>query len=291
MTSGPTNHLSSESSESSPARDGSDKAGLKAGIRFWDRCGNRFAAMVVLGLFMEYTLGWFSKEARYFLSGWITHWPYLHLMQIAHGFVVIGVAGELLAHRKQSVAFDGLSLLQERESEETKLKVAEANRTTEELRLENLKLKERLAPRGLTESQLAALHDQAIVLGERDLDIVIIGGLSETKEFAKLISWPFRVAKWNVRFFPALPEVSDGGISLFRSVHAKPSIAQVASGLLAAFSFAKIPCRDGGTFSANDLLGAPMGEKTQKPSAAEIRIFIGEKLAPDPTPDLPTFPQ
>ncbi len=267
------------------------KARFKAKIKRWDKWGTGFAFLVCVGLVMEYSLPWLSVQARYWLSSWITHWPYLHLMQIAHLFVAGGVAGELLAHWKQSNASDDLTRLQERDSDVLKLQVAKTNLAMEELRRENLKLKGAIAPRGLTPSQFASLRDFALVERWQEMDVLIMGGVGETMDFAQLITMPFRISEWDVRFFRAPAEINERGISIYFPVWAKPEDVNSARDLCAVFSFINMPCKPAASFNADDKRGDPLGKHPEPDRIAPIRMIVGEKPRPNPTSDSPASPQ
>jgi len=161
----------------------------------------------------------------------------------------------------------------------------------EELRRSNLKLEERLSPRGLSPSQISALHDFALRLGEHDMDVVVVGSASETKEYADLITYPFRFARWSVRFWSAPPRVSERGISLFFFGGANPEIAQTASDLGAAFSFAGIPCKAAAPFMEMGAPGMLMGPTPSHMKIAPIRMYVGEKQNEDGASDSPASPQ
>jgi hypothetical protein len=265
--------MSSESPESVAVDESAAKAGLKEKIKRWDKWGTRFAFLVCVGLFMEYSLPWLSVEARYWLSSWITHWPYLHLMQIAHFFVVAGVAGELLAHRKQSNSSDDLTRIQERESDALKLQVAAANEraATAQLSLEKFK-----APRTLTVEQYLNLRSAIESIGIHAVDFFIVGSSIEIYNFARTIERAFMEAKWEMRDWSTGPGLHCTGVVITTATGAFPDAKYVA--MLIGKYLADIGVDSGtGPEFGNELPGVIVGPTWDKTKIAPIRIWIGEK--------------
>jgi hypothetical protein len=193
---------------------------------------------------------------------------------VFQGTVIVSLGAELccgvgliFANRKRAAA--------------DKLEIRELELKLEELRQTNLNLREQLSPRRLSPSQISALHDFALTIGSHDMDVVIVGGLTETKEYAELITFPFRHAGWRVQFWSAPPQLAQRGISvgIFRGGNLET--AEAVSGLRTAFDFAKLNCKTAGLFEL-ELPGTLMGPKPQQMPITHIRMYVGEKEHPKP---------
>jgi hypothetical protein len=110
------------------------------------------------------------------------------------------------------------------------------------------------------------------------MDVVMVGGLSETKEYASELSWPFRAARWKVTFWIAHPGVVERGVSLFFFAGNDPLTRQATFDLGAAFSFAGIPCKaEIAAFTEMRAPGEMLGPINTGHRIAQIRMYVGEK--------------
>jgi len=257
-----------------------DKAKLESVIEACDGANTFCIAIVAVGLLGE------SFEPP------IIHGICKFIFAAFKWMVILGVAGEFVLHIRQSRASKRLVALQNTESDQLKFDVAQANLATEELREENLKLREEMSPRRLSAAQISAIRDIASHVKAHDMDVLIVGSVTETKEFADLITLPFRFAGWDIRLWAARPEIINRGISISFWSHAKPESWRTVADLLAAFSLAGIEC-EGSGFFADDKRGVPMGSdpQQQQKKMAEIRMIVGEKPHPKVAADSPTSPR
>jgi hypothetical protein len=283
--------MSSESSESPAIDNAAWKAGLKAKIKRWDKWGTRFAILVVVGLCMEYSLPWLSVQARYWLSGWITHWPYLHLMQVAHVFVAGGVAGELLAHRKQSNGSDDLTRLQENELEELKRETASANQRAAEAieraskaDLARAQLEERLSPRSFPIDKADEFALKLVPYANQRVDVMICDASPSTGMFAREICWALGTAQWKVRFWN-LSDLLVAGIN-FELLHPQLVETKKASdALIAELASIGIGAFSRGFFLAESRMVGHVDRPPLEPgpdwddkTCAPIRLYVGVKM-------------
>jgi len=260
-----------------------------------------FASFVVLGLVGEFaTDSWINisghldknvgDPSQIKIAGELHFTAFVNRM--SRYAVIAGVAGEFGFGIWLLVTNRRLAILQGAEIGALELKIAQANLATEELRKENLKLREELSPRRPSEKQLSALRDVALHVREHDMDVLVVGSATETKEFAQLITFPFRTAGWDIRFWSAPPEIINRGISISFWAHANPESRRTAEDVLTAFSLAKIDCEGVGFFES-EKRGVPMGsdQQQQQKKMAEIRMIVGEKPHRQPTSDSPALPQ
>ena len=115
------------------------------------------------------------------------------------------------------------------------------------------------------------------------MDVVVVGGLTETKEFADEISFPFRTARWTVHLWLCTPGMIERGISLFLFVGANRDTADAAKGVAQAFDFAHIPCKPIAPFVDLTAPGTPIGnDDTAQRKSRKMWMPHGEKQHPNP---------
>jgi hypothetical protein len=160
-------------------------------------------------------------------------------------------------------------------SDQLKLEIADANKATEEIRNENLKLQEKLAPRFITPEQQSGLRAELSKLGPRDLDVITCGDSPEIFRFEQLLISPIKLAGWNVRVWT----VVGGGIyATGISIENRPGTdSTAADGLMTAFKSQGIAASRV-EFSRWDKLPCVLtGPDWDQNKIAQTRMWIGTK--------------
>ena len=103
-------------------------------------------------------------------------------------------------------------------------------------------------------------------VGAHDIDVQIVGGTTEAKEFADEIAWLFNIASWDVRYWGAPVGQINRGVSISFWVHAEYEIKRTVADLFDAFHSAEIEIEDGGFFG-NDVRGTPLDRDPQQQQA------------------------
>jgi hypothetical protein len=146
----------------------------------------------------------------------------------------------------------------------------------EQLRSENLKLQEKLAPRTISSEQKVALVKFVESMGPHDLDVIVVGDTYEISSFQQKLLEPFLSAKWRVRVWSAGPGLTVTGIVISVKNNPSPEVESLASQLLTVLNNSKIGAGVGPRFDT-DLPTVLSGPTWDKNKIAPVRIYLGEK--------------
>jgi hypothetical protein len=158
------------------------------------------------------------------------------------------------------------------------LRAAEANRIAEGERLARVRIEERLAPRSLTQAQIAGLTNRLKPYSGTPVDILQFGESPEITNFRALIEQPLRAAGWNFVSSTAVGSGSLIGIAVALVEGSPKTDETTAEALLSALNAEGILTANGGLVKREAWPGfvmAPPGIPTNK---AAIRIYIGSKM-------------
>lgn len=160
----------------------------------------------------------------------------------------------------------------------------------EELRNQNLKLEEQLAPRFLTPIQQSGLQEELSKIGPRGLDVICCNDSAEVFQFSQMLGSPIKSAGWDIRIWTAIGGgVSGTGICVEEKAGSDPN------GLIGLVNALKSQGIDATEikFSTNwDKLPCALGGPTWDPNKiAPIRMWIGVKPQRGLTFGLPASPQ
>jgi hypothetical protein len=257
-----------------------DNAAISRIVDELEEGGVLLGGLVWLGIALEICADVVAK--------WTGQFPNLSVgLHISADILIFGgVWGEWTAHRKGMLASKTLTARQETELSRIRLEIVEASEKLEAEKIKRLQLERWLAPRRLTESQILALYDFARSSSEHDLDVVIVGSLSDTREYACEIASALQYARWNVVYWQADPKLVQREIYVEFFGGTDPATAAAARGLLAVLKSEGIDCKDEVGFfteliSPKYLYDPP----TKNQRIAHIRMYVGQKKDFDPTFD------
>lgn len=196
-------------------------------------------------------------------------------------FVIMGVTSETLFDGGIFLASKRLEAIQEkelvemrRETAHAEERAAEANKIAEQERLERLKLEESLAPRQLSQEQIAMWNAALKPHAGQAIDLFFIGNDPEVGRFTNQIRAGLGGAGWQVTVFQALNTLPFNGIMLETTADAA---ALTSGNALDSVMFACGLRRLGPMTSLPHTGPAFLGHPEGKQPNASIRLTIMKK--------------
>jgi hypothetical protein len=162
-------------------------------------------------------------------------------------------------------------------SAEANARAAEANKIAEDERLARAKLEERLAPRSLTQQQVAGLSGRLAQFAGATVDILQVGESPEINHFRALIQKALHDAGIHVVPSTAVGSGYFIGISVALVEGATDSEKDTAVALLLALNAEGIVATDGGLAKRDAWPGFVMVPPGESANKAPIRLYIGSK--------------
>lgn len=156
------------------------------------------------------------------------------------------------------------------------VEIASANMATEEIRNENLKLQQKLAPRSLTQGQRDALRDRAKFFGTQHIDVIVVGSSLEVWNFEHDIVGPLSEAGWEVSTWNAAIGLHCAGVVIDIKKGSDGGVDHIAGELEIALRLAGIESARGHGFG-DEPPSIAVGYAWNKKTMAAIRVYIGDK--------------